>query len=356
MVKKSIISTFLAVSMTFGTAAAMDHPVTIADQGSFVAGGKVITAPGKYDGTPTSRAGETLHGDNAYVFYQKPVKSHKYGLVFLHGYGQSSKTWETTPDGRDGFQNIFLEKGYTTYLVDEPRRGKAGRSTIPGNITAQPDDQLWFNTFRIGQWPNYYDKVAVPKDKKSQENFFYAMTPDTGKFDVKVVSDALTAVFEKTGDGVLITHSAGGGPGWLTAMHSDKVKGVIALEPGTFPFPEGEVPETEKTTSPFPAPGMAVPMKDFLKLTNIPIVVYFGDNIPSGTKPVENWGQDNWRVRKNLADKWAKVMNAHGGDVTIVNLPSIGIKGSTHFMMADTNNREVADAIEIWLKSKGLAQ
>ena len=106
-----------------------------------MAGGKMVTAPGMYDGTkPTDFAGETLHGNHAYVFYQKPVKAKKTSMVFLHGYGQSGKTWETTPDGRDGFQNIFLEKGYKTYVVDEPGRGKAGRRTTPGTVSAQPDD------------------------------------------------------------------------------------------------------------------------------------------------------------------------------------------------------------------------
>lgn len=357
MMKKSMASTLLVMSMTLGTALAMEHPVTIADQGSFMAGGKTVTAPGAYNGTnPLEFSGETLRGDHAYVFYQKPVKAHKYGMIFLHGYGQSGKTWETTPDGRDGFQNIFLEKGYSTYVVDEPRRGKAGRSTVPGRVSAQPDDQLWFNTFRIGEWPNYYDNAAVPKDKESLDQFFHAMTPDTGAFDQKVVAEAMTAVFEKSGAGVLITHSAGGGPGWLTAMKSDKVKGVISLEPGTFPFPDGEVPETEKTTSPFPASGMAVPMEDFLKLTKIPMIVYFGDNIPAGDTPVENWGQDNWRVRLNLARKWEQVMKKYGGDVKVVCLPDIGVKGNTHFLMADLNNREVADIMAQWLKEKGLAK
>jgi pimeloyl-ACP methyl ester carboxylesterase len=342
--------------MTLMTASvmAMSKAVTIEDQGSFMAGGTVVTVPGTYDGTkPLSRAGNTLHGDHAYVFYQKPVKAHKNSLVFLHGYGQSSKTWETTPDGRDGFQNIFLEKGYKTYLVDEPRRGKAGRSTVPGTISAQPDDQLWFNTFRMGQWPNYYDNAAVPRDTVSREQFFHEMTPDTGAFDEQIVADAMVAVFEKSGDGVLITHSAGGGPGWTTAMKTAQVRGVIALEPGTFPFPQGEVPETEATSSPFPASGKAVSMSEFMKLTKIPIVVYFGDNIP--TERTDNWGQDNWRVRYNLAKKWAAVMRKYGSDVTIISLPDIGIKGNTHFMMADLNNKEVANAMEKWMKEKGLA-
>ncbi|MBR2214656.1 MAG: alpha/beta fold hydrolase [Selenomonadaceae bacterium] len=351
---KSVGITLLAMSVTASYALAFERPVMLEEQGSFMAGGKTITAEGSYNSTePTNFAGHTLHGDHAYVFYQKPMQAKKYGLVFLHGYGQSGKTWETTPDGRDGFQNIFLERGYATYLVDEPRRGKAGRSTVPQTITAHPDDQLWFNTFRIGEWPNFYDNVAVPKDEEALSQFFHQMTPDTGAFDPKVVADAMVAVFEKIGEGVLVTHSAGGGPGWETAMRSSNVKGIISLEPGTFPFPEGEVLETEATTSPFPAIGTPVPMADFLKLTKIPIVVYFGDNIPVGDTPVANWGQDNWRVRLNLARKWEQVMKKYGGDVRIVYLPDIGIKGNTHFLMADLNNEEIAELMENWLKEKG---
>lgn len=57
-----------------GSAGAMSRPITLADQGSFFAGGKVVTAPGVYkDNEPTNFAGETLHGDaesRAQFFYQ----------------------------------------------------------------------------------------------------------------------------------------------------------------------------------------------------------------------------------------------------------------------------------------------
>ncbi|MCY7007908.1 alpha/beta fold hydrolase [Fusobacterium simiae] len=345
----------LGIALLSVTAFAFQKPVTIKEQGSFMAGGTVVTAPGVYkDSEPRNYDGETLHGDHAYVFYQKPVNAKKNSIVFLHGYGQSGKSWETTPDGRDGFQNIFLEKGYSTYIVDQPRRGRAGQSTVPRNLTATPDDQLWYDNFRIGQWPGIYDNASVPRDEKSREQFFRQMTPDTGDFNQKIITDAMVKVFEKSGNGVLVTHSAGGGPGWDTAINSDKVKGVIALEPGTFPFPKGKLPEVEKTTSPFPAKGYEVSDTEFKKLTKIPIVVYFGDNIP--TELTDNWGLDNWRIRVNLAKKWEKLMNEAGGDVKVIMLPEIGIKGNTHFMMADLNNREVADAMEKWMKEKGLAK
>lgn len=355
MMGKKALLTAVALTLMSGSVFAMDKPVTLEDQGSFMAGGTTVTSPGVYkDDEPTNFDGETLHGDAAYVFWQKPAKAHKNALVFLHGYGQSGKTWETTPDGRDGFQNIFLEKGYKTYIVDEPRRGRGGQSTVPAELKATPNDQLWYDNFRIGHYPDYYDNVAVPRDEESRNQFFHQMVPDTGAFDQNVVAKAMDAVMDKAGDGVLITHSAGGGPGWLTAMQNEHVKGVIALEPGTFPFPEGEVPETEKTSSPFPAPGMSVSKDEFMKLTKIPIVVYFGDNIPTGEKMSDNWGFDNWRVRWNLAKKWEAVVNKYGGDVQVVSLPDIGIKGNTHFMMADLNNKDVANAMEQWMHSKGL--
>lgn len=338
------------------TGFAFSHPVLLQDQGSFFAGGTVKTAPGTYTGELQSRAGNTLHGDAAYAFYQIPVKAQKNALVFLHGAGQSGKTWETTPDGRDGFQNIFLERGYKTYVVDQPRRGKAGQSTVPMALSAQPQDQLWYNTFCIGVYPKPYANAAVPRDKEAEEQFFYQMTPNTGAFDAKVISSALAAVVAKAGPSVLVTHSQGGGPGWDTAMESPLVKGVISFEPGTFPFPEGQVPAVEKTTSPFPAAGYAVPRAEFLKLTKLPIAVVFGDNIPSGDKPVANWGMDNWRVRKNLAEKWATLVNQNGGRAEIISLPELGLRGNTHFAFADLNNQKVAQVMVQWLQKNKLAE
>jgi hypothetical protein len=50
----------------------------------------------------------------------------------------------------------------------------------------------------------------------------------------------------------------------------------------------------------------------------------------------------------------ADVVNRHGGDVTIVHLPKIGIKGNTHFIMSDLNNQEFAGHLSAWLDQKGL--
>ncbi len=75
-------------------------------------------------------------------------------IVMWHGAGQFSKTWETTPDGREGFQTIFLRRKFATYVIDQPRRGNAGRSMVEGVIKPVADEQFWFGRFRLGVWPN----------------------------------------------------------------------------------------------------------------------------------------------------------------------------------------------------------
>lgn len=341
--------TLLSVSVT---AKSKQKPIIIQEQGSFAVGGTVITNPGTFDPYKPSPEGQTFHGDHAYVFYQIPDKARKYPLVMWHGIGQFSKTWETTPDGREGYQNIFLRRKFPVYLIDQPRRGDAGRSTVTATIAPTPDEQGWFGTFRVGIWPNYFEGVHFSKDTEALNQYFRQMVPNVGPIDINVNSDAVSALFDKIGDGILVTHSHSGGMGWATAIKNQNIKAIVSYEPGSgFVFPEGEVP------GPISMAGgslsaIGVPMADFTKLTKIPIVIYYGDNIPD--KPVENPGQDGWRARLEMARLWRDCVNKHGGDVTVIHLPEIGIKGNTHFPFSDLNNIEIADLMSKWLKEKGL--
>jgi pimeloyl-ACP methyl ester carboxylesterase len=339
---------------------AQKKPIVIQDQGSFAVGGSVVTAPGTFDPirhgafNPANQnsEGQTLHGDHAYVFYQIPDKARKLPLVMWHGYGQFSKTWETTPDGREGYQNIFLRQRFPVYLIDQPRRGRAARGTIGGAIAAAPDDQLWFGIFRLGVGTELYPGVQFPKDVESLNQFFRQMTPNIGPIDLEVNTNAVSALFDKIGEGILVTHSHSGGQGWMTAVKNKNIKAIVSYEPASnFLFPEGEVPETITYVG-GSLRGVGVPMADFMKLTKIPIIIYYGDNIPM--QPVENPGQEQWRAALAMAKQWTDAVNKHGGDVTLVHLPTIGIKGNTHFPFSDLNNREIASLMSRWLKEKNL--
>lgn len=200
----------------------------------------------------------------------------------------------------------------------------------------------------------YYGVITVmfSHDKEALNQYFRQMTPNTGPFDVNVISDAMSAVVDKSGPAILFTHSQGGGPGWYTAMKNNKVKAIVAFEPGSgFVFPEKELP------APMPSAfdtlkGEPVPMEQFMALTKIPILIIYGDNIPD--KPVAMPAQDSWRVRLAMARKWRDVVNKHGGDVTVTHLPEVGIKGNTHFPFTDLNNVQIADLVSRFLKEKNL--
>lgn len=327
-------------------------PLVIQEQGSFAIGGTVMNAPGTFDAVKQTPEGQTLHGDHAYVFYQVPVNPRKLPLVLWHGAGQFSKTWGTTPDGREGYQNIFLRRGFAVYVLDQPRRGDAGRSTLPMTLTPTPDEQVWFNTFRVGNWPDFYPGVQFSRDPEALNQYFRQMTPNTGPFDIEVTSNAVAALFAKIGPSILVTHSQGGGPGWRTAMKSPNVRAIVAYEPGSnFYFPDGEVPPPMPSAA-GPLDAVGVPLPEFLRLTQIPIVLVYGDNIP--TEPTAQPGRDGWRVRLAMARRWAEAVNRRGGDVTVVHLPELGIRGNTHFPFSDLNNLEIADLLSAFLERKGL--
>ncbi|MBX3254878.1 MAG: alpha/beta fold hydrolase [Chitinophagaceae bacterium] len=327
-------------------------PLMIEEQGSFAIGGTVITNPGTFDPIKRTPEGQTFHGDHVYIFYQKPVNARKLPLVFWHGIRQFSKTWETTPDGREGFQNIFLRRNYSVYLIDQPRRGNAGRSTMQATIDPVPDEQTWFGTFRIGVWPDYFPGVQFSKDPETLNQYFRSMTPSIGPIDIGVNVSAISELFSKIGPAVLVTHSHSGGMGWLTAIKNQNVKAIVSYEPGSgFVFPEGEVPPpVASSAGALEAKGVS--KDDFLQLTKIPIIIYYGDFIPE--KPDPNPGTDGWRARLEMARLWAATINKYGGDATVVHLPETGIKGNTHFPFSDLNNIEIADLMSKWLKEKGL--
>jgi pimeloyl-ACP methyl ester carboxylesterase len=347
-----VLTSLAACTSLPGGSSCSTGPLIIQEQGSFAVGGKVTSTPGTYNNNNPTAQGQTYHGDHLYAFYQVPQNPKPLPIVMLHGAFQSGRSWETTPDGREGFQTLFLRRGFKVYLVDQPRRGRAGNSTVAATIEPTPYDQLFFDQFRIGKWPNYFNNVQFDRKRETLDQFLRSVTPNTGPYDASVISNAMAALFDKTGPGILFSHSQAGGPGWLTAIKSKNVKAIVALEPGSgFLFPEGELPQTMPSAAGPLAPE-SVPLADFEKLTRIPLIIFYGDNFP--VEPTTERGQDNWRVRLAMARLWVDAINKHGGDAQLVRLPDIGIRGNTHFLMSDLNNLQITDQISKFLASKRL--
>lgn len=325
-------------------AAVPEGALVIARQGMFSSGG-TVTEPveGEFDETTNwldlTRAGNTAHVDHANVLYQIPANGNGNPIVYLHGYGQSRMGWMTTPDGREGWSDIFLKNGHSAFLVDQPRRGEAGSTAAmtADNIDTwsedskeyMPGDQAWYTHFRIGRVaPERYEGSQFPEGEEAQNQFFRQMTPNTGSYDEAVdaaaLGEVMNDVYEMTGDkAIYITHSQGGRVGWSTPM--EHVSAIVAIEPGGTP---------------------EIGSENYQKLLDaeIPIVIYFGDYIDNGPQDIQSTGF--WKDVKDAAFEFAEAYNADGGDCTVVDLPKEGITGNSHFMFQEMNNQEIAEHIE----------
>ena len=63
---------------------------------------------------------------HAYVDYQIPQElKHPYPIVMIDGCCSAGSSWNGTPDGRDGWAQYFLSKGYAVYIMDQVGRGRS---------------------------------------------------------------------------------------------------------------------------------------------------------------------------------------------------------------------------------------
>lgn len=300
-------------------------------QGSFVAGGTVLGEPGK-----------TIHCDHGFVEYQIPAQARKTSLFLWHS--SSAHVWQQRWDGGEGYQSIFLRRGFPVYLWDGPRVGRANWGCE--EYTFKPRigvDQINFWGWRFGKEDGtWFPGVQFPtKDKAA---FAEATSQRYDEFDTTknalLEAEAGAHAIDRIGPSVLVTNSAGGLRALYAATKSNKVKAIVAYETPAFVFPEGEGPQGATGA----IDSIRVPMTDFMKLTRIPIQIVWGDNI-KGTF---------WEDSVKLTRQFVDMVNAHGGHAEILMLPSIGIKGNTHIAFADLNNVQIADQLSLFLRKHKL--
>jgi len=346
-----------------------EEPLVLKAQGSFSVGGRIVTGPGTFDatipGAGSRNDGQEFRIDQLYAQFQVPVDARSLPIVMIHGGAGTGRVWETTPDGREGFQTIFVRRGFTVYVVDFPRRGRASIPTFIGPlgnlsgiqiippVTFAVGHQQAFLSWRLGpEYPHLYPNSQFPRGKEALEQFLQATVPIFSD-DTQVIVDGLVALLNRIGPAILITHSQSGLFGWLARIASPNVKGIITFE-GGYIFPEGEVPPPlAQCNGQLLAQGTPVPLADFLKLADIPIFVIYGDNQPTSC-PMPNLIRDGQQLRPIFGRNFVAALNGHGGNASFVWLPQVGIFGNTHFSYLDRNNLQIADLVSQFLHEKGL--
>jgi pimeloyl-ACP methyl ester carboxylesterase len=347
-------------------------PLHIADQGMFFVGGEYR---GDDRDLPTHMSGQM------YVRYQIPVAraSHKnrYPVVMIHGAGQQGTNFSGTPDGRPGWADFFLARGWPTYVVDQPGRGRSPylepdygprtRLDVPhleSRFTAGQQAGLWPQAKMHSQWPDKGMRGAPAFDQFIAAQYKGMETPLQERYTV----NALTALLDRIGPAVLLTHSQSGPMGWCAAdARPQLVKAILAVEPNgplfydtedagaitrayglsreplTFDPPITDPSELklvqQKTAD---GPGLfrcwaqRRPARKLSRLAGIPILIVTGE--ASYHAPYDHGASRFLRQ--------AGVKNDH------LRLEEAGIHGNGHMMMLEKNNLEIAALMEKWLRRR----
>src|SRR3954471_2820944 len=145
-----------------GVPAMANDDIVLRGMGSFHVGGRVAEGSGKpvreivrQPGGPMTKLdpnGEYMV-EQMYVQYFLPKnRKGKYPLLMWHGGGLTGVTYESTPDGRDGWLNYFVRRGWDVYNSDAVVRGRSGFASSE----VGPDTPIFltyqdpFERFRIG--------------------------------------------------------------------------------------------------------------------------------------------------------------------------------------------------------------
>lgn len=334
------------VTAALATASApAEEDIVLRGMGSFHIGGRIAEVTGKpvteiqrVPGGPMSkldRNGQFMV-EQMYVQYFLPKNRRgRYPLLMWHGAGLTGVTYETTPDGREGWLNLFIRKGWDTYVSDAVERGRSGFASAD---VWENDSPIFLNyqdpyeRFRIGEGPGSWN--ADPARRKpmpgtqfpveAYDNYMKQSVPRWLSTDKAVVA-AYVALVDKVCPCVLMTHSQGGHFGFLVAeQRPDKIKAIVAVESAS-------------------AGNLAAAQK----LKNVPVMMLFGDYVDQHPR---------WAAYKKTDTEYANAITAAGGSAEVVNLPDLGIKGNSHMLMQEKNNAVIADVVEKWLAAKGMVE
>ncbi len=318
-----------------------DSALTLQTFGSFYLAGQprvqtslptreVVLAPG---GVPvTINPNGTQWLGQMYVQYFFPAQSvDAPPLSFWHGGSMTGAMWEQTPDGRAGWMQWFLRRGWRVYNADAVERGRSGWSPDAPPFAEAPilrTAEDCFTQFRIGSpvsqlTPQALSQAAYPNCQFPLEHFSDFMcqvVPRWTKTD-QLMLEAWCELLERTGPVTIVAHSQGAVFALRAAARCpNKVAAIVAIEP-----------------------AQAAELRDITALSAIPVLVIYGDNLELDKR---------WPQIRQRTDVFFHQLQQQGGDVTLVDLPQHGIDGNSHLLMMERNSDAIAQLINDWLLQK----
>lgn len=308
-------------------------PLTIEKQGSFFVGGRNVQSD-TLSVLPQYAQSGTIAVDQMYVRYQIPVNAAKLPITLIHGCCLTGKTWETTPDGRMGWDEYFVRAGHPVYVIDQAwrgrsagnvsvinstRLGKAPAAQLPPVFSAS-QESAWA-IFRFGpEYPKLFPGMRFPLDALPE--FWKQMVPDWAQTFPPAINPSVPALSElaiKLKGTILMSHSQSGiYPFQVAALNTQGIAAIVSIEPGTCPSPTGD-------------------LKPYLKM---PILVLWGDYVDQSSR---------WAPRLKGCREFEAAVKQAGGKVENVVLNDVGMPGASHMLMQDLHSHQIADWLLGWI-------
>ena len=319
-----------------------DTPLVLKAQGSFFVGGE------KAEQTRSEVGDLAPEGHIAvnqmYVRYMVPQGGDgNVPVVMLHGATLTGKSWETTPDGRMGWDEYFVRRGHPVYVPDQVGRGRSGfNQAVFNNVRAgstPPAKQpAWLRFSDESVWANFRFGLA-PGQPFSDSQFPVSAIDELSKQGVPDVTfgggvpnpnptfKALADLAAQVNGAVVMGHSQSGSfPLAAALLNPGAMKGLVLVEPGS--CPATYTPEQIAT------------------LAKVPILVVFGDHrdTPTGLPALPTW-----QARFEGCQAMIGRIKEAGGQAQMISPAEIGVRGNSHMIMQDKNNLQVADLIIKWI-------
>jgi hypothetical protein len=312
----------------------LDGPLVLESQGSFFVGGEVKTLD---TGGPPGHV--TIN--QMYVQYQRPPDADEHlPVVMVHGCCLSSKTWETTPDGRMGWSEYFVRRGRSVYLADQVSRARSGfdgtiinavrngsaeASELPNVLFAS--HEIAWQVFRFG--PSFgtpFPDGQFPVE--SVDELYKQMIPDLNALlpSPNPTWTNMAALAAQLDGAVLMGHSESGFfPEQAALIDPTGIRGMISIEMGC---------------------PVDLDAASIATLARIPTLIMFGDYLDQ-----VSGGPANWQMSFETCQTYIEQVNDAGGDALMMYLPDLGIRGNSHMLMQDRNSNELAELVLEWIET-----
>jgi pimeloyl-ACP methyl ester carboxylesterase len=262
----------------------------------------------------------------------------------VHGATLTGKSWETTPDGRMGWDEYFVRKRHPVYVPDQVGRGRSGfNQAVFNNVragkAALTDQPAMFRFSDEVVWPNFRFGLK-PGQPFADSQFPVSALDELAKQGVPDVSrllptpnptfKALSELATQLKGAVVMGHSQSGPFPLETALlNPAATKALVLVEPGR--CPDTYTDEQIKV------------------LATVPILAVFGDHrdTPTGISI-----RPSWQLSFDSCQALINRVKAAGGDAQMLDPSARGIPGNSHMLMQDTNSLQIADLILQWIDAR----